>query len=102
MTQQAMANSYLSDAVFTASQARFEHIYDRTRSGILNRNRSTNLASPRLPFGGLGKSGNYRPTGAWAARSPWAESTHRSRAPKTGPWRSSIEANRRSARITSM
>ena len=37
-------------------------------SGILNRNRSTNLASPKLPFGGVGKSGNYRPAGAWAHR----------------------------------
>jgi hypothetical protein len=35
---------------------------------MLNKNRSTNLASPRLPFGGVGKSGNYRPAGAWAHR----------------------------------
>lgn len=57
-----------ANAVFTASAARFEHVYARARSGILNRNRSTNLASPRLPFGGVGHSGNYRPMGAWAAR----------------------------------
>ena len=57
-----------ANAVFTGSASRFENIYARTRSGILNRNRSTNLASPKLPFGGVGKSGNYRPTGAWAAR----------------------------------
>jgi acyl-CoA reductase-like NAD-dependent aldehyde dehydrogenase/4-aminobutyrate aminotransferase-like enzyme len=57
-----------ANAVFTNSSARFEHIFARTRSGILNRNRSTNLASPKLPFGGVGRSGNYRPTGAWAPR----------------------------------
>ena len=56
------------NAVFTGSAERFETILARTRSGMLNRNRSTNLASPRLPFGGVGKSGNYRPAGAWAHR----------------------------------
>ncbi|MEO8553598.1 MAG: aldehyde dehydrogenase family protein, partial [Kofleriaceae bacterium] len=53
-------------AVFTAS--RFEPFYARTKTGMLNKNRSTNLASPKLPFGGVGKSGNYRPAGAWAHR----------------------------------
>ncbi len=57
-----------ANAVFTASQPRFEEFARRTRSGILNRNRSTNLASPKLPFGGVGRSGNYRPAGAWAHR----------------------------------
>ena len=57
-----------ANAVFTASSARFEAFARATQSGILNRNRSTNLASPKLPFGGVGKSGNYRPAGAWAHR----------------------------------
>lgn len=57
-----------ANAVFTASPEHFERIYRETSSGILNRNRSTNLASPRLPFGGVGKSGNYRPAGAHAPR----------------------------------
>jgi RHH-type transcriptional regulator, proline utilization regulon repressor / proline dehydrogenase / delta 1-pyrroline-5-carboxylate dehydrogenase len=57
-----------ANAVFTGSSERFERIFARTRSGILNRNRSTNLASSKLPFGGVGKSGNYRPAGAWAHR----------------------------------
>ncbi len=56
------------NAVFTGSTPRFEQFYARTHSGMLNRNRSTNLASPKLPFGGVGKSGNYRPAGAWAHR----------------------------------
>ncbi len=57
-----------ANSVFTASDERFERIYRETSSGILNRNRSTNQASPRLPFGGLGRSGNYRPAGAHAPR----------------------------------
>lgn len=57
-----------ANAVFTGSTERFERFYRETTSGILNRNRSTNLASPRLPFGGAGKSGNYRPAGSMAHR----------------------------------
>ncbi|MEZ4404229.1 MAG: aldehyde dehydrogenase family protein [Kofleriaceae bacterium] len=57
-----------ANAVFTNDTARFERIYQETTSGILNRNRSTNLASPRLPFGGTGRSGNYRPAGSMAHR----------------------------------
>jgi RHH-type proline utilization regulon transcriptional repressor/proline dehydrogenase/delta 1-pyrroline-5-carboxylate dehydrogenase len=57
-----------ANAAFTGSRERFERIYAGTRSGILNRNRSTNLASSKLPFGGVGKSGNHRPAGAWAHR----------------------------------
>ena len=56
------------NAVFTGSPERFEAFAKRTKSGMLNRNRSTNLASPKLPFYGVGKSGNYRPAGAWAHR----------------------------------
>jgi len=57
-----------ANAIFTGSSERFERFYRETTSGILNRNRSTNLASPRLPFGGAGKSGNYRPAGSMAHR----------------------------------
>jgi RHH-type proline utilization regulon transcriptional repressor/proline dehydrogenase/delta 1-pyrroline-5-carboxylate dehydrogenase len=57
-----------ANAVFTASKPRFDRFFAAVRSGILNRNRSTNLASAKLPFGGVGKSGNYRPAGAWTHR----------------------------------
>ena len=57
-----------ANAVFTGSDERFERIYRGTHAGILNRNRSTNLASPRLPFGGVGRSGNHRPAGAFTHR----------------------------------
>jgi len=63
------ASAYgFANSVFTASAEAFERIYRETSAGILNRNRSTNLASPRLPFGGVGRSGNYRPAGSHAAR----------------------------------
>ncbi len=57
-----------ANAIFGGSRARFERFYRETTSGILNWNRSTNLASPRLPFGGTGRSGNFRPAGSYAAR----------------------------------
>ncbi|HEU5057739.1 MAG TPA: aldehyde dehydrogenase family protein [Kofleriaceae bacterium] len=58
----------LATSVFTGDDDRFERFYRETHAGIVNRNRSTNLASPFLPFGGIGKSGNYRPAGSHAAR----------------------------------
>jgi succinylglutamic semialdehyde dehydrogenase len=36
------------------------------RTGLLNWNRGTVGASARLPFGGLGRSGNDRPAGVTA------------------------------------
>ncbi len=58
----------LATSVFTGDDERFERFYRETHSGIVNRNRSTNLASPHLPFGGVGRSGNYRPAGSHAPR----------------------------------
>ncbi len=57
-----------ANSIFTTGDARFDRYYRDTRVGILNRNRSTNQASPRLPFGGTGRSGNFRPAGSFAAR----------------------------------
>ena len=58
----------LATSIFTGHDERFERYYRETHAGIVNRNRSTNLASPMLPFGGVGRSGNYRPAGSHAAR----------------------------------
>ncbi|MCB9595718.1 MAG: aldehyde dehydrogenase family protein [Sandaracinaceae bacterium] len=55
-------------SVFTQDLDAFGAYERDVRTGILNRNRSTNKASPRLPFGGVKKSGNFRPAGAWAGR----------------------------------
>ena len=55
-------------SVFTADATRFEAFLSELEMGVLNWNRSTNQASPRLPFSGLKKSGNHRPAGAFAPR----------------------------------
>jgi succinylglutamic semialdehyde dehydrogenase len=36
-------------------------------AGVVNWNRQTTGASGKLPFGGVGKSGNYRPSAYFAA-----------------------------------
>lgn len=60
----ANASPYgLSMAVFTTRRADFEHVYRHTRVGCINWNRSTNRATGAFPFGGVGRSGNYRPAG---------------------------------------
>ncbi|MCA9580174.1 MAG: aldehyde dehydrogenase family protein [Myxococcales bacterium] len=58
----------LANAVFTADPARHDRLREATDTAIINWNRSTNQASPRLPFGGTGTAGNYRPAGAHAPR----------------------------------
>jgi succinylglutamic semialdehyde dehydrogenase len=57
------ADYRLAAAVMTRDRARYEHCIGRVRTGILNWNRGTIGASGRLPFGGLGRSGNDRPAG---------------------------------------
>ena len=56
----------LAGAIFTKDQAIYEKILLDARVGLLYWNRTTNGASSRLPFGGLGKSGNDRPSGHFA------------------------------------
>jgi len=53
----------LAAALFTRDRASYRHCVGRIRTGILNWNRGTVGASGKLPFGGLGKSGNDRPAG---------------------------------------
>ncbi|MCB9733520.1 MAG: aldehyde dehydrogenase family protein [Deltaproteobacteria bacterium] len=63
------ASAYgFSTSVFTARKAAFEQVYRETRVGCVNWNRSTNRASGAMPFGGVGRSGNYRPAGSDAVR----------------------------------
>jgi RHH-type proline utilization regulon transcriptional repressor/proline dehydrogenase/delta 1-pyrroline-5-carboxylate dehydrogenase len=55
-------------SVFTQDEQAFDHYFRHLETGILNLNRSTNQASPRLPFSGVKHSGNFRPAGGWAHR----------------------------------
>jgi succinylglutamic semialdehyde dehydrogenase len=57
----------LAAAVFTREPRNFAHCKGRIRTGILNWNKGTTGASGKLPFGGLGKSGNDRPAGIAAS-----------------------------------
>ncbi len=46
---------------------RFEDFWTQSRAGIVNWNRPTNGASSAAPFGGVGASGNHRPSAYYAA-----------------------------------
>ncbi len=56
----------LVTSIFTQKRELYEETRLRARVGMVNWNRTTNGASSRLPFGGLGKSGNDRPTAHYA------------------------------------
>ncbi|MCA9795116.1 MAG: aldehyde dehydrogenase family protein [Candidatus Eremiobacteraeota bacterium] len=56
----------LSFSIFTRERSTYETALRSVPCGIVNWNRATNGASGRLPFGGLGKSGNHRPAALWA------------------------------------
>jgi succinylglutamic semialdehyde dehydrogenase len=53
-------------SVFTRDRETFETFYRLSRVGLLNWNTGTVGASGRLPFGGIGRSGNDRPAGILA------------------------------------
>ncbi len=45
----------------------YKTFYDKIRAGVVNWNMPTTGASSLAPFGGIGLSGNYRPSGFFAA-----------------------------------
>jgi len=53
-------------ALFTKNKALYQKALLEAKVGLLNWNRTTNGASSRLPFGGMEKSGNDRPSGHFA------------------------------------
>ena len=67
--RRAAANEFgLSASLFSRRAEMLERFYDEVRVGVVNFNRSTNGASGLLPFGGTGKSGNWRPAGSLGPR----------------------------------
>jgi succinylglutamic semialdehyde dehydrogenase len=57
----------LSAALLSDQREEYERFYRRIRAGIVNWNRQTTGASSAAPFGGLGASGNHRPSAFYAA-----------------------------------
>jgi succinylglutamic semialdehyde dehydrogenase len=61
-TRYGLAAGLLSD-----SHELWERFAKKIRAGVVNWNRPTTGASGSLPFGGVGRSGNHRPSGYYAA-----------------------------------
>ncbi|KTD51093.1 succinylglutamate-semialdehyde dehydrogenase [Legionella quateirensis] len=61
-TRYGLAAGLLSD-----SEENYLHFYQKIRAGLINWNRPTTGAASSLPFGGVGCSGNHRPSAYFAA-----------------------------------
>jgi succinylglutamic semialdehyde dehydrogenase len=65
--EQANATGFgLAGAIFTRDQASIDRFLREAGAGCLNVNTGTAGASSKLPFGGLGRSGNHRSAGAFS------------------------------------
>jgi succinylglutamic semialdehyde dehydrogenase len=66
----AMANNTrygLSAGLLADSRADFDYFFARSRAGIVNWNKQITGAAGSAPFGGIGDSGNHRPSAFYAA-----------------------------------
>jgi succinylglutamic semialdehyde dehydrogenase len=64
---QANASCFgLAASIFTRERAAAERFCEQARAGCVNVNAGTAGASSKLPFGGLGRSGNHRPAGSFS------------------------------------
>lgn len=61
-TQFGLSAGFIGDEVND-----FHYFLHRVRAGVVNWNRQTTGASSKLPFGGVGLSGNHHPSGYFAA-----------------------------------
>lgn len=65
--EQANATRFgLAASIFTKDAAAIERFFHEARAGCVNVNTGTAGASSKLPFGGLGMSGNHRPAGSFS------------------------------------
>lgn len=65
--EQANATRYgLAASIFTTDADAQQRFINESRAGCININTGTAGASSKLPFGGLGLSGNHRPAGSFS------------------------------------
>ena len=65
---EANATAYgLSAALIGGTQRDYDVFWANIRAGVINWNKPTNGASSAMPFGGVGLSGNHRPSAYYAA-----------------------------------
>lgn len=65
--EQANATRFgLAASIFTRDPSAIDRFLQESRAGCTNINTGTAGASSKLPFGGLGLSGNHRPAGAFS------------------------------------
>jgi succinylglutamic semialdehyde dehydrogenase len=57
----------LAAGLISDSKELYLRFLRKIRAGVINWNRQTTGASGKLPFGGVGASGNHRPSGYYAA-----------------------------------
>ena len=57
----------LSASLIGGTAAQYDEVWANSRAGIVNWNAPTNGASSSAPFGGIGLSGNHRPSAYYAA-----------------------------------
>ena len=57
----------LAAGLFSDNKDNYQQFYDTVRAGLINWNRPTTGAASNLPFGGIGRSGNNRPSAYFAA-----------------------------------
>ena len=66
VTMAADTDYGLAAGLISTNRERFEEFRRTVKAGVINWNTPTTGASGRLPFGGVGASGNHRPAG-WSA-----------------------------------